>query len=214
MALKARGDFPVYLARHGETELNVLKRWQGGTNDSPLTARGRGHARTVGEILRAALPDDRARRFVASPQGRARTTMEIVLGVLGLPADAYDTDARLVEVDVGEWCGLSREQVISDPRWQARQADKWNVPCPGGESFKMVAERARAWFESLTGETVVVSHGGFGRILRALYLDIPWADISQLDEPHDCVFRIAGGQIARLEPPGAGARFDGAAPAP
>ncbi|MGH6910285.1 MAG: phosphoglycerate mutase family protein, partial [Phenylobacterium sp.] len=39
----------IYLARHGETEWNVARRFQG-QQDSPLTERGRGQARAMGEL--------------------------------------------------------------------------------------------------------------------------------------------------------------------
>jgi probable phosphoglycerate mutase len=158
----------------------------------------------VGRILGAELADAAAPHFVASPLGRARASMEIIRQILGLPVADYATDERLREVDVGAWTGLGDAEVPRDSaHWKARQADKWNIPCPGGESYAMVAERARDWFLSLTGETIAVSHGGFGRILRALYLDLPWQDISTLEEPHDCVFRLSGGWVEKLAcPPG------------
>src|SRR4051812_27470632 len=91
---------PIYLARHGETEFNVQRRWQGSRNDSPLTARGRAQARDTGLVLRDLIDIDAPPRFVASPQPRARATMEIVLATLGLPETGFETDERLVELDV------------------------------------------------------------------------------------------------------------------
>lgn len=192
----------LYLCRHGETVANAQGRLQG-RNDTPLTDLGREQAAIMGGILArhaangtAAMP-----RFVCSPAGRARATMEIVLATLGLPQGGYETDARMVEIDSGDFSGLTEaEQQASDPEGFARyRADRWNTPIPGGESYAMVAARARDWFDGLSGDVVAVSHGGFGRILRGIYLGLSAADIVALDRPQDCVFRFAGGRIERLE---------------
>ena len=200
MSLKARVHFPVYFARHGETLLNTQRRWQGSRNDSPLTELGRRHARETGEILRRLISLHAPPRFVASPLARARTTMEIVLETIGLPADGYTTDARLVELDVGEWSGCCVDEVhAGDPRWTERQRDRWNVPCPGGESYAMAALRASSWLDGLTEETFVVSHGALGRILRGLYAGLPPEEIIALEEPQGCVFRLHRGTVTRFD---------------
>ena len=84
-------------------------------------------------------------------------------------------------------------------RFEARSRDRWNVPCPGGESYAMVAARAEDWLARLTGPTVAVSHGVFGRILRCLYAGLPWQQIAEMDEPHGAVFRLERGTVARFD---------------
>lgn len=197
--LRANGDFPVYFVRHGETVFNVERRWQGSGNDSPLTARGREQAEIVAAILGDFISVNHPPLFIASPLGRARATMEIILATLRLPLE-YTLDKRLVEMDLGEWTGRLDDEVMQDDRvrWDERESDKWNIPIPGGESYAMIAERVTDWFLSLTGECVVVSHGGFGRILRGLYGGLTWQEISALDEPQDSVFRFQTGSIVRL----------------
>jgi broad specificity phosphatase PhoE len=195
----SRPAFPIYLARHGETEFNVLRRWQGSRNDSPLTALGRAQARDTGLVLRDLISTAEPPRFVASPQMRARATLEIVLETLGLPRDRYTTDARLVEVDVGEWSGCLIEDVkATDPRWQARKADRWNIVCPGGESYCAAAARAKDWLDEVRAPAVVVSHGALGRILRGLYLGLTPDEIFALEEPQGCVFRLHAGTVAKF----------------
>jgi len=199
MALSRSLPFPVYFARHGETEFNVERRWQGAGNDSALTARGREHARETGLILRELIDLSNPPGFVSSPLGRARATMEHVLEALGLPRDSYTTDARLVEIDLGEWTGTLADHVkLHDKeRWEARVRDRWNVPCPGGESFSMAAKRAGEWLESLERETVAVSHGVFGKVLRAHYAGLAPDEISAQEAPHGAVFRLEGGAVTR-----------------
>lgn len=203
MALRPPGDFAVYFARHGETIYNAQNFYQGSRHDSALTERGRNQARDVGLILRDFISLTDPPHFVSSPIGRARTTMEIVLGVLGLPSDGYTIDKRVVEIDLGEWSGRYVYAVETDDkvRWDARQHDKWNIPAPGGENYAMVAARATSWLTQLTHEAVLISHGAFGRILRGLYLDLSWRDMAAMDEPHGVVFRLFRGRIDRMDRP-------------
>jgi broad specificity phosphatase PhoE len=215
MTLKTAGDFPVYFARHGETTYNRENRVQG-WQDSSLTESGRKQAQEIAVILRDFVSTNDAPRFVCSPLGRARHTMEIVLGVLGLPTDHYTSDERLLEVDYGEWSGRYIPDIETNARerWEARERDKWNVPAPGGESYAAVALRASSWFSDLRHETVAIGHGAFGRILRGLYQGLSWQEMATMDEPQGVVFRFQQGTIARIEPPLAVAPFDDPAPGP
>jgi probable phosphoglycerate mutase len=203
MAVSLSRDWPIYFARHGETEFNVERRWQGAGNDSPLTMRGREHARETARILRGIIDLKNPPNFVSSPLGRARVTMELVLDVLGLPTDGYQIDSRLVEIDLGEWTGTLADYVKSQDRerWEARQRDKWNIPCPGGESFSMATKRAADWIESVDSAIVVISHGVFGKVLRAHYAGLEREGISALDGPHVSVFRLHRGEVTRFDEP-------------
>ena len=191
----------LYIARHGETEANAVGRFQG-RNDTPLTERGRAQAALVGRTIAAYLEQHPGLRFVSSPLPRTRATMEIILETLGQPRDGYDTDERIIEMDIGEWSGLTvAESEARDPAFYARRLlDKWNVAIPGGESYAMVAARAEAFLADLRTDTFAVSHGGFGRILRGLYGGLRWQDMSTMPEPQDCAFRLCHGTVGRIEP--------------
>ena len=201
MAARPAKDCPIYFARHGETEFNVQRRWQGAGNDSPLTERGQNHARETGLILRMIIDLTKPPRFVSSPLGRARATMERALAVLDLPTNGYTIDSRLAEIDLGEWTGTLSDHVKEHDRerWEARQRDKWNVPCPGGESLSMAAKRAEEWIKSIDCETVAISHGVFGKVVRALYMGLPPAEISGLEGPHGSVFWLRDGNVDRID---------------
>jgi probable phosphoglycerate mutase len=171
MALSLASGLTLYFCRHGETEANVEKRFQGRTVDTPLTAKGREQARTIAAILREACPTFAALDCVASPLPRARKTMEIIRGGLGLAPDAFRTDPRLQEINLGAWDGLTdREAAARYPaQYEDRSLDKWNVRVPGGENYADVAARAENWIADLRGDTFAVSHGAFTRILRGLF---------------------------------------------
>jgi len=71
----------IYLVRHGETEWNLVRRYQG-WGDSPLTERGLAQAEAIGRLL-SGLPEARSAELVSSPIGRARRTAEIIRESLG-----------------------------------------------------------------------------------------------------------------------------------
>jgi broad specificity phosphatase PhoE len=47
----------------------------------------------------------------------------------------------------------------------SRAVNKWRVAAPAGESYASVTLRMRAWFDSVTTDTVTVAHGGTMRAL-------------------------------------------------
>ena len=169
----------IYYIRHGETEWNAEGRLQG-AQDIPLNDLGRKQAVSAGSILAQLLARDRRSEqplsFVASPLGRARSTMELVRGVLRLPPFDYSIDDRLREIGYGRWEGSTLAQMqASDPELFARrQADKWTVAPPGGESYASVQIRVRDWYDRLSMDTVAVAHGGTARALMvALGIETP-----------------------------------------
>src|ERR1700686_3131689 len=95
----------IYYIRHGETAWNAAGRFQG-SQDIPLNDLGRTQAVAAGGIL-ADLVRDRCEAgslaFVASPLGRARSTMELVRSALQLPRGCYAVDDRLREIGYGRW---------------------------------------------------------------------------------------------------------------
>ena len=201
--LRLKPGITLYFARHGETEANVRRLFSGRKN-TPLTERGREQAKAIGLALKNELGMAPKLAFVSSPLERARITMEIARETLGLPQEGYTTDARIEEINLGEWDQLTTEEARArDPAlFAARAADKWNVHVPGGENYAEVAARAEDWVGSLTGDTFAVSHGAYTRILRGLFQGLSAGEMSALDEPQGVVFRIRGSEVIQL--PGVG----------
>ena len=160
----------IYYIRHGETAWNAEGRFQG-TQDIPLNDLGRRQAMAAGAVLGDVLAGDghepSSLPFVASPLGRARTTMELVRDAVKLPPDGYSVDGRLREIAYGQWEGLTLgEMKLNDAATFARRdADKWGVAAPSGESYASVSLRMRDWLNSLVTDTVAVAHGGTMRAL-------------------------------------------------
>jgi len=202
MALSVPPGITLYFCRHGQTEANAEKRFQGRTRDTALTPLGIEQAHAVAATLKRVAPDYAHLALVASPLPRARRTMEIVLGELDLPPEGYSTDERLMEIDLGAWDGLTDTEARArfPKEFVERGNDKWNVRVPGGENYADVAERAISWIQDLRADTFAVSHGAFTRILRGLFADSTWRQMSALDEPQGVVFRVRGNTVKRFDP--------------
>src|SRR6185312_10572852 len=106
MPIELKKGLTLYFCRHGETEANVEKRFQGHGLDTPLTRTGHKQAKRIAKILKHHARHFARLTFVSSPLQRARITMEIVRLHLDLPPSEYSTDQRLREINLGIWEGL------------------------------------------------------------------------------------------------------------
>jgi broad specificity phosphatase PhoE len=204
MELSLAPGLTLYFARHGQTIANRENRFQGWTRDTSLTQLGIDQARAIGRILCGELTDPGLVSFVSSPLPRARRTMEIALEAVARPTDEYLIDDRLAEINLGAWDGLTQEQARAlDPgAYDRRESDKWDVRVPGGgENYADVAARAAAWVHDLTSTSFAITHGAFTRILRGLFAGLTWQEMSKLDEPQGCVFRVQASTVERLDLP-------------
>lgn len=154
------------VVRHGESEWNVLGKWQGRA-DTNLTEAGRVQALRAAEQLVTANVD--IERVVASSLIRARETAEIIAEHIGLPR--IDVDDRLVETDVGPWEGLCEHEI--EAGWPNYLRDR-RTP-PNFESPDDVFTRATSAIRDIldeghranrTPQTLVVSHSGVLRTIR------------------------------------------------
>ena len=123
----------IFLARHGESDWNVEKRFQG-HSDRPLTERGREQAHALADLVAS----EKIEAIYTSPLSRARETAEIVAARAALEPLALP---ELREVDTGSWSGLSRVDV------EARFPDgfaRWRSGGSGwedGETYEEMGER-------------------------------------------------------------------------
>lgn len=145
--------------RHAETELTAQKRYSG-RGDVPLSARGRAQAEAV--AARVAALGGPVTAVVSSPLSRCTATAAAISVALGGVGVTVDSD--LIECDFGLWEGLTFAEVRE--RWP-KELSTWlesmAVAPPAGESFEVVAHRARRVVSRLraahpAGRVVVVSH--------------------------------------------------------
>jgi broad specificity phosphatase PhoE len=162
----------VYLARHGESDWNVERRWQGHA-DRPLTEKGRRQAEELAGRL-AAVPLD---AVYASDLRRAWETAEAVARPRDLPVVRL---LELREVDVGSWGGLTRDQC--EFRFP-QEFTRWREGGAGwedGESYEEMSVRILDAVRGISakhpeGAILVVSHGG---PIRAIHAEALGVDIA------------------------------------
>ncbi|MGA1362185.1 MAG: histidine phosphatase family protein [Ilumatobacteraceae bacterium] len=153
----------LLVLRHGQSEWNAARRWQGQA-DIDLTETGRAQARTAAERLANGFAAGFS-AVISSDLTRARDTATIIASVTGL--ELLAADPRLRETHVGEWQGLTHDEIERD--WPG-YLDTHRRP-PGFESEDSILERVTASFADLSarfadGNILVVSHAGIVRVLR------------------------------------------------
>jgi broad specificity phosphatase PhoE len=190
----------IFLARHGESDWNVERRFQGHT-DRPLTERGREQAHALANLVAGEEID----ALYTSPLSRARETAEIVAARAGLEPVAL---AELREVDTGSWSGLSRAEVKARfpdgfTRWRSGRSG-WEH----GETYEEMAERVIGALRTIAedhpgGRVLVISHGGPIRAIHAAAEGLAISDYRRLKpvEPNARLSAVAveDGRLTRLD---------------
>jgi broad specificity phosphatase PhoE len=159
----------LLLARHGESDWNRAKRWQGFA-DRPLTDRGRRQADELADRLDSTELD----AVYSSDLQRARDTAEVVARRKGL---VVSTTPDLREVDVGSWSGLTRPE--AETRFPEAYA-RWLQGGEGwedGETYEQLATRVISAMQRIAeshdgGRVLVVAHGGTIRAIHAAALGV------------------------------------------
>ena len=126
----------ILLARHGESDWNRERRWQGHA-DRPLTERGREQAQDLAERLNGIRLDG----IYSSDLTRARETARVVADRRSMNVEEV---AALSEVDVGSWSGLTRDEAQKRfPEDFARWRDG-GTGWQDGETYEQMSERVLA----------------------------------------------------------------------
>lgn len=176
-----------YFFRHGETELNRQKRWQGSGMDYDLNETGIQQAQDLAEKLTG----KGLEVIFSSPLIRAKHTADAVAACLG-------TDV-LVRADLREcFYGAAEGQLISDlqrdypgvaENWSKPGEANWALRFPQGESKGEALHRVWAEIEKLAAESYqtagVAIHGGtMAALLNFLNYDfdkIPNCGVFRMD---------------------------------
>jgi broad specificity phosphatase PhoE len=177
-----------------------------GQLDVPLDGVGRAQAAAAAAALSAAGPAV----VVSSDLSRARETAEELVDLCDVP---LRLDARLRELDLGLWQGLTAEQACErfpdeHAAWRAGR----DVPRGGGETYRQAGERAAQCVrDSLPdvpdgGTLVAVTHGGTARGATGVLLELDpdsWWRLAPLGNTCWTVL-LEGDRGWRLERHGAG----------
>jgi broad specificity phosphatase PhoE len=159
----------ILLARHGESDWNRDRRWQGHA-DRPLTDLGREQARALADRLAVTELD----AVYSSDLERARETAVIV-------AEPHQLSVRelsdLREVDVGSWSGLTRAEAEERYPNAFRRWTKGEEGWDDGETYEQLSERVVGALQTIAARhprdrVLLVAHGGSIRAVHAAALGV------------------------------------------
>lgn len=161
----------MILLRHGRSTANGSGVLAGRTPKVNLDESGRGQA----EALRERLSGVPLAEVVVSPLLRCKQTIGPLVTERGLKRSV---DARLSEVDYGDWTGRELKTLLKEPLWRVVQAHPSAAVFPGGEGLASMQARAvtaiREHDARITAEHgdeavwLVCSHGD---VLKAILAD-------------------------------------------
>ncbi len=189
----------LIFVRHGESNFNRDRRWQGQSQDAVLSELGWRQAACVGDALR----DAGAAALFSSDLTRAMQTSVAIAAATKLP---IYPDARLREIDAGRWTNrLSDEVQVEEPdRVRAWNDAPFTTSLPEGEGLTEAQARILKFVGEVIpqyeGQKVIVSlHGAILQTVMAPAEGIALQDL-WLKTP------AANGAIVRIAwEPGAGA---------
>ena len=201
----------LVLVRHGLSSFNRDQRIQGRDDWSSLTDEGQGQARRTGEALRD-IPMDAA---YCSPLSRARDTALALIAAHG-HSPAPLEDPLLLEIDLGPWSGLLRDEVkqrfpSEDKLWRTapqqlelNRADggRYNplleLMQQAGRFVQLLRERHQPAIAGDQQQTVlVVAHNAILRALILQLLELPADQFRRLrvDNASVSVLNLAAGGV-------------------
>ncbi len=179
----------VHLIRHGQVEGYEQKRYNGQA-EVPLTEEG---LRQYGELRQFFLSRP-IKAIYSSDLSRCSFGAEIIGKPHGIsPVLLPD----LKELDAGQWEGTPWAEIEKeDPDlWKRRLDDIVNIPAPGGESLRQMAERVRKAMKEITclhrgEEVLIVGHGGVNRVILLDALGAPLTQVLSLEQSFGCYNKL------------------------
>jgi len=167
----------LILIRHGQTEWNRLRRYQG-QSDIELNETGIEQAQKAA----ARLAKEKIDSVYCSDLKRARQTAEIITSKHNIPREIHES-SLLREMNFGDYEGLTFEEMdpkfqlifSADPAWRSSGP---NVRAPNGESIADLATRVKQFIREMLSkhapdETIIIAaHGGPLQVLICQLLEI------------------------------------------
>lgn len=168
----------IFLIRHGETDWNRERRFQGRT-DIPLNDQGREQALSLGPHM----VDLKIDFVVSSSLTRAYETALIAIKDIKLP---IQKDERLQETNIGDAEGMTYDQMAEKfgvshiERWRSYEERDLDFRYPNGESKRQMMIRVREAVldiaqNNLRQNIAIFAHGMVMRALTfAFHQGVEW----------------------------------------
>lgn len=179
----------VYFLRHAKTRWNLEGRLQG-ESDSPLLADSIAQIQKIADVL----VNINFEICYLSPLPRVLKTYDYFKS---LNVARLEIKHELKEMSCGSYTGHCSSEIPESFR-RVREADRWNVPWPNGESYQMVFDRTREFAQELSrneNDCLIVAHETVNRVLIGHLLDLGCLEIMNMRHPNDVVYRIKGGRL-------------------
>jgi broad specificity phosphatase PhoE len=175
----------LLLLRHAQSVWNAEARWQGWA-DPPLSREGEQQARLAGCRLAGERPFD---LVVASDLIRASRTAELLAEAL-TPSPPVRVEPGLREYNVGDWTGLTREEI--EARWPGALAgfSTGQLTAPPGGEERGVFEGRVLMAGRRIGAAAAVS--GLERLLVVVHAGVVRALARAVDTAEYHVGHLAG----------------------
>lgn len=157
----------IYYVRHGQTDLNLAKKMQGGGTEKELNETGVSQAYNTKKELENVKYD----LVICSPMKRAKQTAEIINEGRDIP---IITDERIRERKLGDYEGRDVTEEMENNIWDY----KLNYNIPNGENLHDFEKRIDEFFDDIKEKyhdksVLIVAHGGIAKVIKAHLYGMP-----------------------------------------
>lgn len=157
----------IYYVRHGQTDLNLAKKMQGGGTEKELNETGVSQAYNTKKELENVKYD----LVICSPMKRAKQTAEIINEGRDIP---IITDERIRERKLGEYEGRDVTEEMENNIWDY----KLNYNIPNGENLHDFEKRINEFFDDIKEKyhdktILIVAHGGIAKVIKSHLYGMP-----------------------------------------
>ena len=174
----------IYLIRHGETQWNKLRKYQGSA-DVPLSEEG------AGKLKKA---DFSPEMVYVTHLIRTQQTAKAIF-----PDARQEIEDGFREMCFGVFEGRTYEDMENDPDYRSWVDSGCTTRCPGGEDRKEVGDRVEESFDRLMkkaaregqDELVIVAHGGTQMALLYRF-GVPSREYHDWLRPNGCGYLLDG----------------------
>lgn len=194
----------IYIIRHGETNLNKSRVFQG-RYDEPLNEEGIKLAKITGKKLKGINFDE----AFSSPLSRAMETAKIILNESGNKHTKINIENRIIEVNVGDWTlkkmndsndltSKNIRQFVNDPFSM--------IKVPNGENVYDCMKRTQNFLLELASRNddktyLVATHGFALRAMLNMFYENK-NDFWQGNVPYNCcinIIEVKNGNISLIK---------------
>lgn len=157
----------IYYVRHGQTDLNLAKKMQGGGTEKELNETGISQAYNT----KKELENVKYNLVICSPMKRAKQTAEIINEGRDIP---IITDERIRERKLGDYEGRDVTKEMENNIWDY----KLNYNIPNGENLHDFEKRINEFFDDIKEKyhdktILIVAHGGIAKVIKSHLYGMP-----------------------------------------